>query len=138
MGPLAAHAGVAYDVAVRPVDLSNVALASSNPAPPVVSHYFVQDGQVRVGDAGGKRVYVFKDKTLYVIDNASRTVHVLKHATLGQVAAHYADTVKQLQAAAAQKALEKYGVGAGSVRLLGGTFGLHACELVEQVEVLAV
>jgi 8-amino-7-oxononanoate synthase len=26
---------------------------------------------------------------------------------------------------AAQKALEKYGVGAGSVRLLGGTFGLH-------------
>ena len=101
LGPLAAHAGVAYDVAVRPVDLSNVALASSNPAPPVVSHYFVQDGQVRVGDAGGKRVYVFKDKTLYVIDNASRTVHVLKHATLGQVAAHYADTVKQLQAAAA-------------------------------------
>ena len=35
LGPLAAHAGVAYDVAVRPVDLSNVALASSNPAPPV-------------------------------------------------------------------------------------------------------
>jgi len=26
---------------------------------------------------------------------------------------------------AAQKAMEKYGVGAGSVRLLGGTFGLH-------------
>src|ERR1035437_2397466 len=27
--------------------------------------------------------------------------------------------------AAAQNAMEKYGVGAGSVRLLGGTFGLH-------------
>ena len=38
---------------------------------------------------------------MYVIDSASRTVHVLKAATLVQVTAHYADAVKQLEDAAA-------------------------------------
>lgn len=36
-----------------------------------------------------------------VIDNTTHTVHVLAHATLDQVAAHYADAVKQLEIAAA-------------------------------------
>ncbi len=68
---------------------------------PVVTRYFVEEGKVRIGAAAAKTVYVFKDRVMYVIDNTSRTVHVLKHATLADVAAHYAEAVKQLQIAAA-------------------------------------
>jgi hypothetical protein len=101
--PALAHAGVVYDMAVRPVDQSNIAGQSpdSPAASAVVARYFVDDGQVRVGGPDAKTFYVFKDRTMDVIDNASRTVHVLRHATLGQVAAHYTDAVKQLENAAA-------------------------------------
>jgi hypothetical protein len=103
LSPALANAGVVYDVVIQPVDQSNMALASPT-APrlaPVVTRYFAEDGKVRVGAADAKSAYVFKDQTMYVIDNAARTVHVLKHATLSQVAAHYADAVKQLEDAAA-------------------------------------
>ncbi len=97
------NAGVVYDVAVQPVDQSNMALVSTSAPTPaaVVSQYFVEHGKVRVGGANAKTVYLFKDRTMYVIDNVSRSVHVLKHATLSQVAAQYADTVKRLEEAAA-------------------------------------
>ena len=98
--PVLANAGVVYEMAVRPVDENNMALAAPAAAP-VVTQYFVEDGKVRVGGANAKLTYLFKDRTMYVIDNPSRTVHVMKHATLSEVAAHYADTVKQLEAAAA-------------------------------------
>ena len=101
--PVLANAGVVYDVAVRSIDQSNMALVSpSAPMPTAaVSQYFVEDGHVRVGGANAKTVYVFKDRTITVIDNTSRSAHVLKHATLSLVAAHYADAVKQLEDAAA-------------------------------------
>lgn len=104
--PLTANAGVVYEVAVRPVDQSELALSSPNapPVTPVVTEYFVETGKVRVGGAKAKTAYVFKDKTMYVIDTLSHVVHVLHHATLGQVAAHYAEAVKQLQEAAAKAA----------------------------------
>src|SRR3984957_15242906 len=70
-------------------------------APPAVTQYFSDEGQVRVGGPKAKMVYLFKDGIMYAIDNSSRTVHVLKHATLSQVSAHYTDAVKQLEAAAA-------------------------------------
>jgi hypothetical protein len=38
---------------------------------------------------------------VYAIDDGSRSVRVLKHATLSEVAAHYADAVRQLEQAAA-------------------------------------
>ena len=98
--PVLANAGVVYQVAVRPVDDNNMALAAPAAAP-VVTQYFVEDGKVRVGGKNVKMAYLFKDRTMYVIDNSSRTVHVLKHATLNQVTAHYADAVQQLEAAAA-------------------------------------
>jgi hypothetical protein len=101
--PVLAHAGVVYEVAVRPVDQSNIAGQSpdSPVARPVITRYFVDDGQVRVGGPDAKTFYVFKDRTMDVIDNTSRVVHVLRHATLGQVAAHYTDAVKQLENVAA-------------------------------------
>lgn len=98
--PVTGNAGVTYDLAVRPVDQTNLALAGTA-AVPVVTQYFVDGGKVRVGGSSAKTVYVFKDRTMYVVDNPSHVVHVLKHATLAQVAAHYTDAVRQLEDAAA-------------------------------------
>jgi len=101
-----ANAGVAYDVTVQSVDQSNMAPVSPTAldVAPTVTQFYVEDGKVRIGGADAKTAYVFNDQTMYVIDNTSRTVHVLKHATLSQVAAHYADAVKQLEDAAASAA----------------------------------
>jgi hypothetical protein len=101
MGPGLANAGVVYDLTVRPVDESNLAHLSAPAATPAVTEYFVEGDKVRVGGAYAKRVFVFKDRTIYVIDHTSRTVQVLKRATLSEVAAHYTDAVKQLEEAAA-------------------------------------
>jgi hypothetical protein len=101
--PVLAKAGVIYEVTVRSVDQTNMAPDSpAAPAPtPVVREYFVEDGKVRAGGAHAKTVFLFKDQTVYVIDHPARTVRVLKRVTLRQVAAHYADVVKQLEEAAA-------------------------------------
>src|SRR5271165_1434752 len=109
LGPLCAHAGVLYDLTVRPVDQSTLAHLSPNApaAAPVVSEYFVEDGKVRVGGPSAKRVFVFKDRTIYVIDSTSRSIHVLKHATLSEATAHYADVVKQLEETAASAPAEE-------------------------------
>jgi hypothetical protein len=106
--PVAANAGVAYDLNVQAVDQSSMASASpgaSAPAP-IVLRCLVENGRVRVDAAGAKTVYLFEDRTVYVIDDASRSVRVLKHATLSDVTAHYADAVRQLQEAAANAAPE--------------------------------
>jgi hypothetical protein len=66
-----------------------------------VTHYFVDDGKVRVGGPSAKTAYIFKDRTLYVVDNTARAVSVLKHATLSEIAAHYDDVLQQLDHAAA-------------------------------------
>jgi hypothetical protein len=97
--PVLANAGVLYEVAVRPLDQTNMTLGAPTTAP-VVTQYFVDDGNVRVGGPNAKMVYLFKDRTMYVIDNTSRSVHVLRHATLSLVSAHYGEAVKQLEDAA--------------------------------------
>ena len=101
--PGLAGGGVLYDVQVRLLDQTNMAFASPGAptAAPAVTRYLSDEGQVRVGGPNAKMVYLFKDGIMYAIDNSSRTVHVLKHATLSQVSAHYTDAVKQLEAAAA-------------------------------------
>jgi hypothetical protein len=103
LAPVLVHAGVLYDVSIRPVDQSNLAMGSSGglPTPPVVTEYFVENGKVRVGGSKAKTVYLFEDRTMYVIDGAARSVHVLKHATLTALDAHYAAAIKQLEDAAA-------------------------------------
>ncbi len=106
--PALAHAGVLYDVSIRSVDPSNLAMAAPGelPSSPVVTRYFVENGRVRVGGPAAKTVYLFEDRTMYVIDNTARRVHVLKHATLSDLDAHYAVAVKQLEMAAAAAAPE--------------------------------
>jgi hypothetical protein len=101
-----AKAGVLYDLTIRAVDASNLEHLSAPPAAPAVTEYFVEDGKVRIGGAYAKIVFVLKDRTIYVIDHTSRTVRVLKRATLSEVAAHYADEVKQLEEAAASAPAE--------------------------------
>ena len=107
LSPGWANAGVLYDLTVRPVDESNLEHLATPTATPAVSEYFVEDGKIRVGGAYAKRVFVFKDRTIYVIDHTSRTVRVLKHATLSEVTAHYADEVKQMEEAAASAPAEE-------------------------------
>jgi hypothetical protein len=93
LAPALAHAGAAYDMTVRLLDQPG--------AVPVVTPYFVQDGKVHVGAAAAKKNYLFKEGTLFIIDNPSRTVTVLRHATLAQATAHYTDVLKQFQQSAA-------------------------------------
>jgi hypothetical protein len=107
LSPGLATAGVLYDLTVRPVDESNLAHMSAPAAAPAVTEYFVEDEKVRIGGAYAKRVFVFKDRTIYVIDHAARTVRVLKRATLREVAAHYAEAVKQMEEAAASAPAEE-------------------------------
>jgi hypothetical protein len=109
LSPVLANAGVLYDLTVRPVDQSNLTHVSPGvpAATSAVTEYFVEDGKVRIGGAYAKRVFVIKDRTIYVIDHTSRTVHVLRRATLSDVAAHYADVVKQLEEAAASAPAEE-------------------------------
>jgi hypothetical protein len=107
LSPVLANAGALYDLTVRPVDQSNLAHVLPTAPTPAVTEYFVEDGKVRVGGAYAKSVFIFKDRTIYVIDKTSRTVHVLKHATLSEVAAHYADEVKQLEETAASAPAEE-------------------------------
>ncbi len=102
--PFLSRAGVLYNVAVRPVDQSSIeAIGSAGPpaTTAAVTEYFVEGGKVRIGGLKASYIYVFKDRIMYVVDNASRTVHVLRRATLSQVTAHYADAVRELQTAAA-------------------------------------
>src|SRR5271163_4215930 len=76
LSPVLTNAGVLYDLTVQAVDQSNLAHVSPS-APtsaPAVTEYFVEDGKVRVGGAHAKTVFVFKERTIYIIDNTSRTV----------------------------------------------------------------
>jgi hypothetical protein len=100
--PAIGAAGVTYDFSVQEIDQLNMASTAagvSAPAP-LVTRYFVDHGRVRIGAAGAKTVYLYEDQTVYAIDDASRSIRVLKHATLSQIAAHYADAVSRLEQAA--------------------------------------
>jgi hypothetical protein len=88
-----AHAGVVYDLTNRSL--------TTPPSASVVTHYFVQGEKVRVAASDGKVVFIFKDQTIYVIDNTARSVSAEKYATLEQIAAKTANTLKQLQDAVA-------------------------------------
>ncbi len=102
LAPALAPAGVIYDRATRQVDQSDLTLPIAGAgAAPVVTHFAVADGKVRIDAANAKTVYLFEERTMFVIDNPTKTVHVLKHATLSQLAAHYAEAVRQLETAAA-------------------------------------
>ena len=104
--PVIAGAGVAYDFNVQLVDQTNMDFAPAGASPAAVTRYFAGNGKVRIGGAGAKTVYLIEDRTVYAVDDGSRTVRVLKHATLSEVAAHYADAVRQLEEAAAAAAPE--------------------------------
>jgi hypothetical protein len=108
--PALARAGVSYEFSVAAIDPSNVAPVSVNEpvGKPVPRDYFVDHGEVRVGGAGRSLGYLFKDRTMFVIDTRQRTVHVLKSATTADFTARYANSVKQLDAAVAAASPEDH------------------------------
>jgi hypothetical protein len=91
-----ADAGVSCDLTSHSVSGSSA---------PTVAHYFVERGVVRVGAADAPRVLLFKDGTIYIIDNPSKSVHVLRNATLAGLQQGRADG----SAASPQFAAEPYG-----------------------------
>jgi hypothetical protein len=88
-----ASAGVVYDVSQR-------TLVEPATAPTVIQ-YFMQDDGVRVGAASAATAFIFKDQTMFVIDNTPRSAQVFKHATLDQVATQLDISVKRSQDTAA-------------------------------------
>lgn len=90
---------VVYDVAIKNVDKS-----ADPDAPSTVMRFVVDAGKVRIGGATAKRVYIFKDRVMYVIDNTDSSVHTLRHATVADFTAHYADVLKQLESSAGRAA----------------------------------
>jgi hypothetical protein len=89
----AAHAGVVYELTHRSFALQ--------PSAPHVAHYVIQDDKVRIAGSDATLVYIFKDQTIYMINNTSRSVDAKKDATLDQIEAKYAETVKKFQDAVA-------------------------------------
>jgi hypothetical protein len=92
-GVAAAHAGVVYELGYRSL--------AQPPSAPFAAHYVIQDDKVRVAGSDGTLVFIFKDQTIYILDNTSRTVTTRKHATLDEIAALSAGTLKKLQDAVA-------------------------------------
>jgi hypothetical protein len=87
-----ADAGVSYDLTSHAVSGSSA---------PTVAQYFVERGVVRVGAADAPRVLLFKDGTIYIIDNPSKSVHVLQNATLARLQQGRAEQVKKMEDMAA-------------------------------------
>lgn len=103
-GPGVAVAAVGYELSVQPVEQSLAAPASrSDPAPAaVLTEYFVDHANVRIGGDAAKTLFLFKGPTMTVIDTVGRRCHVLKHAATADFLAHYADAVRLLKEAAAR------------------------------------
>lgn len=91
----AAHAGVVYDLEDR-------SLGGSVTSAPLLVHFTIQDDNVRAAaTSDATLVTIFKDQTIYQINNTSRSVHAFKYATLSQMAAKYADMGRQSEDALA-------------------------------------
>jgi hypothetical protein len=103
-GPGVACAGVVYQLSFQPVDQSLAAPTSgidATPAP-VLTEYFVDHANVRIGGQSAKTVFLFKAETMTVVDTTQRTCHVLQRATTAAFLTHYADEVRLLEEAAAR------------------------------------
>ena len=92
VAPALADAGTLYKVTSR--------FLAEAPSPPVSVQYFVEEGSVRAGSPDAKVVLVFRDRTIYVIDNVARTILITSNATLDQASAKIAETAKNLGALA--------------------------------------
>jgi len=100
--PGVARAGVVYELSVQPVQQSLTTPASpSDSAPaPVVTEYFVDHAAVRIGGPAAKTVFLFKGKTMTVLDTTEHIGHLLQRATTAEFLKHYAEEVSLLKEAA--------------------------------------
>jgi len=86
--PVIAAAGVSYNVTSRAVPGSGAS---------AVIQYFVERDEVRVGAADTGRVQLFKDGSIYIIDKSSRSVEVVRNATLARMQQGLAEQVKKME-----------------------------------------
>ena len=91
--PVIAEGGVSYNLTSRPL---------SGSASPTVVQYFVEQGVVRVGGPAAQQIQLFKDGTIYIIDNSSKSVTVLRNATLARIQQGLAEQVNKMEDMASQ------------------------------------
>jgi hypothetical protein len=89
--PVIAAAGVSYSVTSHPAAGSSV---------PTAIQYFAERDMVRVGAPDAGRFQLFKDGTIYIIDNPSKSVDVLRNATLARMQQGLAEQVRKMEDAA--------------------------------------
>jgi hypothetical protein len=68
---------------------------------PSLSKYSVEGDRIRIEASDGKTVFIFRDETTYVIDTATHSAQVMRHATLAESARQIDESVKRLEEFAA-------------------------------------
>lgn len=86
-------------------------MSTANPAglgaPPTLAFYAGQGGRLRAAAADGHLTYLFRDRTLYVVEEPAHAVHQIIRATVAQVAAAREQQARQIEASAATYSGEK-------------------------------
>lgn len=90
--PALTQAATSYTLTMRSLT------PQEKPPAPVVAQVSVEAGKVRV-DAGNGSPMIFRDDSIYSIDDKTRTVRVVRNATYDQGAARMVENLKQLRAA---------------------------------------
>lgn len=68
---------------------------------PFSSEYSVAGDRIRIEASEGKTVFIFRDEATYVIDTATHSAQVMRHATLTESARQIDESVKRLELFAA-------------------------------------
>ncbi len=100
--PLLARAGTPYVL----INKNLPARASSAS----YAQYYAADGKVRAAGFDSRRVYLFKDARVYVIDNTAKSIQVVTGALVDQGAARMDDRVNLVANSAAQLPPDKRAV----------------------------
>jgi hypothetical protein len=106
--PIFAHAGVVYEMTGR--SLTDPPKLSS------AAHYVVQGDAIRVATSDGRSVFIFKDDTIYGVDNTLRSVSVSRHETLDQLSATIAEDRRKMEDAVSSAPPDKRAMFAESAR----------------------
>jgi hypothetical protein len=74
------------------------------------AQFYVSQGRVRAAEFDSHRVFLFKDRRIYLIDNAAKTIQVVTSALVDEGTARMDRRVQGMQDAAAQMPAEKRAV----------------------------
>jgi len=74
------------------------------------AQFYVEDGKVRAGGFDARTVYLFEDRRIYVLDNASRSVRLVTGGLVEQAAARMDQRVEVIEQAATRLPPDKRAV----------------------------